>query len=69
MSFQLQELVPQGFRPVRQPPVARPRGLDEGVESVALLLEPAELEAHLVEGAISLPGVILQFLPAADENQ
>jgi hypothetical protein len=31
-------VVPQGFCPVRQSPVASPQGLGEGVESVALLL-------------------------------
>jgi hypothetical protein len=30
-ALQLQELVPQGFRPIRQPPVLRPQGLDEGI--------------------------------------
>jgi hypothetical protein len=48
LRFQLQEPVPQGFCPVRQPPVACPQGLDEGFESVALLPESAELRAHLV---------------------
>jgi hypothetical protein len=69
LALQLQELVPQGFRPIRQPPVARPQGLDEGIESVALLPEAAELGAHLVEGAISFPGAVLQFLPPANEDQ
>jgi hypothetical protein len=59
LSLQLQELVSQGFRPVRQPPITCPQGLDEGVESVALLPETAELGAHLVEGIVPLPGPIL----------
>jgi hypothetical protein len=59
VSFQLQKLVPQGFRPVRQPLIAYPQGLDEGVESAALLPKPAELGAHLVEGTVPLPGPIL----------
>jgi hypothetical protein len=62
-------VVPQGFCPVRQSPVASPQGLGEGVESVALLLEPTELRAHLVEGAISVPGAELQLLPSANEGR
>jgi hypothetical protein len=50
LSFQLQELVSQGFRSVRHPPIARPQGFDEGVGSVSLLSELAQLRAHLVEG-------------------
>jgi hypothetical protein len=69
LALQLQELVQQGFRPIRQPPVVRPQGLDEGVESIALLLELAELGAHLVQGAIPFPGAVLQFLPPANEDQ
>jgi hypothetical protein len=61
-ALQLQELVLQGFHPIRQPPVLRPQGLDEGVESVALLLELAELGAHLVEGVVPSLGAVLQFL-------
>jgi hypothetical protein len=68
-ALQLQELVPQGFRPIRQPPVLRPQGLGEGVKSVALLLEPAELRAHPVEGVIPSPGAVLQFLPPTNEDQ
>jgi hypothetical protein len=59
-------MISQGFRPVRQPPVVGPQGLDEGVESVALLLEPVELGAHLVDGAIHVPGADLQLLPPAN---
>jgi hypothetical protein len=69
LALQLQELVPQGFRPIRQPPVLRPQGLDEGVEGIALLLEPAELGAHPVEGIVPSPGAVLQFLPPANEDQ
>jgi hypothetical protein len=67
-ALQLQEVVSQGFRPVRQPPVVGPQGLDEGVEGVALLLQPAELGAHLVEGAVSVPGANLQLLPSTNEG-
>jgi hypothetical protein len=59
LALQLQEVVSQGFHPVRQPPVAGPQGLDEGVEGVALLLEPAELGAHLVKGAVPVSGADL----------
>jgi hypothetical protein len=65
----LQELVLQGFHPIRQPPVLRPQGLDEGVESVALLLESAELGAHPVKGVIPSPGAVLQFLPPTNEDR
>jgi hypothetical protein len=61
-------VVPQGFRPIRQPTVTGPQGLDEGVEGVALLLEPAGLGAHLVEGAVPVPGADLQLLPSANED-
>jgi hypothetical protein len=61
-------VVSRGFHPVRQPAVADSQGLDEGVEGVALLLEPAELGAHLVEGAASVPGADLQLLPSANED-
>jgi hypothetical protein len=61
-------VVSQGFRPVRQPSVVGPQGLDEGVEGVALLLEPTELRAHLVEGVVSVPGVDLQLLLPANEG-
>jgi hypothetical protein len=39
LPLQLQELVPHGLRPVRQPAVPGPQGLREGVESAALLSE------------------------------
>jgi hypothetical protein len=68
-ALQLQELVLQGLRPIRQPLVLRPQGLDKGVESVALLLEPAELEAHPVEGVVPSPGAVLPFLPPANEDR
>jgi hypothetical protein len=59
LALQLQELVAQGLRPVRQPAIPGPQGLGEGVESVALLLELAELSAHLVEGAVPVAGAEL----------
>jgi hypothetical protein len=58
LGIQLWELVPQGFRPVHQPPVGGPQGLDEGVEGVVLPPVPAELGVQPVEGAVSLPGPI-----------
>jgi hypothetical protein len=33
-----------------------------------LLLERAELGAHLVEGAVSVPDADLQLLPSANES-
>jgi hypothetical protein len=60
-------LVAQGLRPVRQPAVPGPQSLREGVESVALLPELAELGAHLVEGAVPVAGAVLQLLPSIDE--
>jgi hypothetical protein len=43
------------------------QGLREGVESVALLPEPVELGAQLVEGAVPVAGALLQLLLSADE--
>jgi hypothetical protein len=45
-----------------------PQGLGEGVESVALLSELAELSAHLVEGTVPVAGTELQLLPPADKD-
>jgi hypothetical protein len=69
LPLQLQELVAQGHRPVRQPAVPSPQGLREGVEGVALFPELAELGAHLVEGAVPVAGAELQLLPPADEDR
>jgi hypothetical protein len=59
LPLQLQELVAQSLFPVCQPAVPGPQGLGEGVESVALLPELAELSAHLVEGAVPVVGTEL----------
>jgi hypothetical protein len=67
LGVQLWELVPQSFRPVRQPPVRGPQGLDEGVESVVLLPVPVVLGVQPVESVVSLPGLTLQLLPPADK--
>jgi hypothetical protein len=67
LPLQLQELVTQGLRPVRQPAIRGPQGLGEGVESVTLLPELAELSAHLVEGVVPVAGVELQLLPPANK--
>jgi hypothetical protein len=61
-------LVAQSLCSVRQPAVPGPQGLREGVESVALLPELAELGAQLVEGAVPVAGTELQLLPSADET-
>jgi hypothetical protein len=65
----LQELVTQGLRPVRQPAILGPQGLCERVEGVTLLPELAELDTHLVEGAILVAGAVLELLPPTDQNQ
>jgi hypothetical protein len=62
-------VVSQGFCSVRQPLVAGPQGHDKGVEGVALLLEPVEFGAHLVEGVVSVLGADLQLLPPANEDR
>jgi hypothetical protein len=67
MPLQLQELVAQGLRPVCQPAISGPQGLDEGVESIVLLLELAELSAHPVESAVPAAGAELQLLPPVDK--
>jgi hypothetical protein len=69
LPLQLQELVAQSLCPVRQPVVPGPQVLGERVESVALLLELAELGAHLVEGTVPVAGAELQLLPTTDKNQ
>jgi hypothetical protein len=69
LPLQLQELVAQSLHPVRQPAVLGLQGLREGVESVALFPELAELGAHLVEGAVSVAGMVLELLPPTDGNQ
>jgi hypothetical protein len=68
LPLQLQELVAQGLRPIRQPAIPGPQGLGEGVESVALFPELAELGTHLVEGAIPDAGAELQLLPTTGKN-
>jgi hypothetical protein len=68
LALQLQEVVPQDFRPVRQPAVTSPQGLVKGIEGVALLLKPAELEAHLVKGAVPVMGADLQLPPSANKD-
>jgi hypothetical protein len=67
LPLQLQELVAQGFCPVRHPAIPGPQGLSEGIESVPLLPELAELNAHLVEGAVPVTGTELQLLPPVDK--
>jgi hypothetical protein len=64
--LQLQELVAQSLCPVRQPAIPGPQGLSEGAESVALLPELAELNAHLVEGVVPVASTELQLLLPAD---
>jgi hypothetical protein len=63
LGVQLWRLIPQGLRPVHQPPVRGPQGLDEGVEGVVLPPVPVELGVQAVEGVILLPGAALQILP------
>jgi hypothetical protein len=59
LPLQLQELVAQGLRPVRQPAIPSLQGLGEGIENVALPPELAELSAHLVKGAVPIAGTEL----------
>jgi hypothetical protein len=47
--------VQQGFSPVRQPPVRRPQGLDEGVQGPVLPPVPVKVGVEAVEGVVSLP--------------
>jgi hypothetical protein len=68
LPLQLEELVAQSLCPVCQPAIPGPQGLGEGVESVALLPELAELSAHLVEGAVPVAGTELQLLPPAGKD-
>jgi hypothetical protein len=46
----------------------RPQGLRERDEGVTLLLETAELGAHLVKGAILVAGATLELLLPTDQN-
>jgi hypothetical protein len=69
LPFALLELVAQGLRPVRQPAVWRPQGLRERDKGVTLLLETAELGAHLVKGAVLVAGAMLELLSPTDQNQ
>jgi hypothetical protein len=55
-------LVPQGLRPVHQPPVRGPQGLNEGIEGVVLPPVPVELDVQMVESVVPLPGPTLQIL-------
>jgi hypothetical protein len=69
LPLQLQELVAQGLRPVRQPAIPSPQGLREGVEGVTLLPELAELSARLGKSAVPVAGAVLQPLPPASGDQ
>jgi hypothetical protein len=69
LPLQLQELVAQGLRPVRQPAIPGPQGLREGIESVTLLPELAKLSAHLSKSAVPVVGAVLQLLPPANGDQ
>jgi hypothetical protein len=63
LGIQLWRLVPQGLRPIHQPPIRGPQGLDEGVEGVVLPPVPVELGVQAVESAVPLSGPTLQILP------
>jgi hypothetical protein len=67
LGILFRRLVQQRLGPVRQPPVWRPQGLDEGVEGVVLPPVPAEISVEAVEGVVSLPGLALQILPPTGE--
>jgi hypothetical protein len=69
LALMLQELVAQDLRPVRQPAVRGPQGLRKRDEGVTLLLEPAKLGAHLVEGTVLVAGAVLELLPPTNQNQ
>jgi hypothetical protein len=69
LPFALLELVAQGLRPVQQPAVWRPQGLRKHDEGVTLLLETAELGAHLVKGAILVAGAMLELLPPTNQTR
>jgi hypothetical protein len=58
----LVKLIAQGHGSVGQSTVRRPQGVGEHVEGVAPLPEPAELGAHLIEGAILIAGAVLELL-------
>jgi hypothetical protein len=59
--------VQQGLSPVRQPPVRRSQGLDEGVQGLVLPPVPMKVGVEAVEGVVSLPGPALQLLPPTSE--
>jgi hypothetical protein len=61
-------VVSQNLCPVRQPAVPGPQGLGKGVEVIPPLPKLAELSAHLVEGAVPVPGAEFQLLPPADKD-
>jgi hypothetical protein len=69
LALMLQELVAQDLRPVRQLAVEGPQGLRERDEGVTLLLEPAKLGTHLVEGVVLVAGAVLELLPPMNQNQ
>jgi hypothetical protein len=69
LPFALLKLVAQGLRSVRQPALWRPQGLRERDEGVTLLLETAELSAHLVEGAILVADAMLELLPPTNQTR
>jgi hypothetical protein len=46
-----------------------PQGLRERDEGVTLLLEPAKLGTHLIEGVVLVAGAVLELLPPTDQNQ
>jgi hypothetical protein len=69
LPFALLELIAQGHTPVRHPTVRRRQGFREHGEGVTLLLETAELGAHLIKGAILVTGAVLELLPPANQNQ
>jgi hypothetical protein len=56
-------MVPQGLRPIHQPPVRGPQGLDEGVEGVVLPPIPVELGVQAVKSVVPLPSLTHQILP------
>jgi hypothetical protein len=68
LPFALLELIAQGHSPVRQPTVRRHQGFRERGEGVTLLLETAELGAHLVKGAVFVAGAALELLPPTSRN-
>jgi hypothetical protein len=69
LPFTLLKLVAQGLRPIRQLAVWRLQGLRERDEGVTLLLEMAELGAHLVKGSILIAGAMLELLPPTNQTR